>query len=218
MPTQMRGIAGDERVKLRLGNQVLECRVVADRWWYDTETLTTTEAEQKYFITLAGKAGWQANFEGDKSLVKEREYALIFGMHATAVLDSLASSLAIEDMIDTFFGSSYEMKVNDVVVAEGNCLELVGGPGWQIYTSPVQAVGADLTIAQGGSMTQDNLRKFWKPILVTGGRSIDFLLRTPNARAVDIKVKVKLYGLHLIPVGRALTREQAAAAELVAAR
>lgn len=194
----MRGIPGEERVHLQIGRKRLECRVIADRWWFDTEPIQTTDSSKKFFLSLAGKTPDQANFEGDKSLVKEEEFALIYG--AVAYMISVAATKGLPLFADVnaiFHSAAYEWKQNNTVVSEDNMLVLAGGVSLRVSGTPIAVVGE----YQPGDGRHDNMRKFTKPILVTGGRSLDFETTFTQAVAVDdtIALMIRFYGLHLIP-------------------
>jgi len=202
----MRGIPGEERVHLQIGKRRLECRVIADRWWFDTEPIKTTDSSMKFFLSLAGKTPDQANFEGDKSLVKEEEFALIYG--AVAYMISTATPVLLPLHVDVnaiFHSASYEWKQNNTVVSEDNMLVLAGGMSLRV--SGLAAAAAEL---QPGDGRHDNIRKFTKPILVTGGRSVDFEVAFTQAVAANdtIALMIRFFGLHLIPSRLVPTRRE----------
>lgn len=188
----MRGIPGAEKVHIQIGAQRLECRVVADRWWHDS-LLVQAATTYDFFQTTALKTPAMAKFEGDRSLVKEREYALIYG----AVYYLLDPSWeVIPPTVDALKlrNASYEWKQSDVTVSEDNLLALEGGSSYRI--SGGAAIAAE---AQPGDGRHDNMRRFAKPILVLGGRSVDFSVTLGTVLATESKLMIRFYGLHLIP-------------------
>jgi len=209
--SQVTGIPGDERVHIQVGAVRLECRVIADRWWYDSTPLTAVAGQVNFFQSIAGKNRDLADFEGDKSLVKEEEYALIYGavmylldLRPTAEVLELPAVPAVWAYLRR---SYYEWQQNQAVVSRDNLLVLEGGSSYRV--SGAAALAAE---AQPGDGRHDNMRKFWKPVLVTGGRSVDFYVYNQLAGTPEnekYKLMIRLYGLHLIPVGRVDTREGA---------
>lgn len=207
--SQVKGIPGDERVHIQVGRVRLECRVIADRWWYDTIALTAAAGQTNYFQSVAAKNRDLADFEGDKSLVKEEEYALIYGavMYLIKLTDpEPANPLPADPAVWAYLRRSYyEWQQNQAVVSRDNMLVLEGGSSMR-----VSGLAAAVAEAQPGDGRHDNMRKFWKPILVTGGRSVDFYVYNQVAGTpenLNWKLMIRLYGLHLIPVARVETRE-----------
>jgi hypothetical protein len=202
--SQVKGVPGDERVHIQVGRVRLECRVIADRWWYDSEILPSVAGQLNFFQTLTGKNRDFADFEGDKSLVKEEEYALIYGAVAYLIrrtaLDPLDPVAAHPAQWHYLRRSYYEWQQNQAVVSRDNMLALEGGSSFRVSGAP-----AIVPEAQPGDGRHDNMRKFWKPVLVTGGRSVDFYVYNQIAGTPEndeYKLMIRLYGLHLIPVAR----------------
>ena len=210
--SQVKGIPGDERVHIQVGRVRLECRVIADRWWYDSHILPIVAGQLNFFQSLAGKNRDYADFEGDKSLVKEEEYALIYGAvyyllykDAVAPADPIGPAPPVYEYLRR---SYYEWQQNQAVVSRDNLLALEGGSSFR-----VSGLAAATPEVQPGDGRHDNMRKFWKPILITGGRSVDFYVYNQIAGVPGnekYKLMIRLYGLHLIPVARVEARPESA--------
>lgn len=191
----MRGIPGREMVDIQVGDKRVRCRVIEDKWWYDIADPVFAAGTYQFFRTLAAKSKAMADFEGDKSLVKEREYALVYGA-VYYMWDPVALGLLTPGDALVMRRASYEWKQSDVTVSEDNMIALEGGSSYRI--SGAAALAAE---AQPGDGRHDNMRFFRKPILVLGGRSIEFnvTLDVPTV-AETYKLMIRLWGLHLLPV------------------
>lgn len=191
----MRGIPGREMVDIQVGDKRVRCRVIEDKWWYDIADPVGPAGVYQFFRTLAAKTKSMADFEGDKSLVKEREYALVYGAVYYMWNPAVPDLMPLGDAL-VMRRASYEWKQSDVTVSEDNMLALEGGSSYRISGAPALAAEA-----QPGDGRHDNMRFFRKPILVLGGRSIEFnvtldVLLTGEA----YKLMIRLWGLHLLPV------------------
>jgi len=189
----MRGIPGAEKVHIMVGGKRVECRVIADRWWYDTIEVNTA-ISYDFFLTLTGKTKAYADFEGDKSLVKEREYALIYGAVSYIMIGAHTGYLDAPDILALYDNASYEWKQSDVTVSEDRMKVLAGG-----VSSRVSGLAAAAGEVQPGDGRHDNMRWFKKPMLILGGRSVDFRVTLGTAMSAAKDLQIAFYGLHLIP-------------------
>lgn len=193
----MRGIPGAEKVDIMVGGTRVRCRVVRDRWWYDTIAIAAATTYQ-FFETTAGKSRAFQHFEGDHSLVKEREYALIYAAVAYLMEPGFIEIPPTGDNLALWNDGSFRWEQDKVVVDEDRMKVLAGGVSHRI--SGAAALAAE---AQPGDGRHDNMRIYTKPKLITGGRSIDFSVTTGTAMVTELlKLQIALYGLWLIPLGK----------------
>lgn len=199
MSVEIKGIPGNEYVNVMLGGTPTRCKVIADRNWYDTISFAgATTAPQQFFVTLGTKRKDQALFEGDLSLVKEAEIALIYGMIVFA-FDATGTVIPpTVDMIKILNQGAYEWKQDKITVSEDDLRSVTGGINTR--QSGLAAGAAECVVGDG---RHDNIRRFAKPIFVAGGRTIEFKISLNVARAAAWDLKTKFYGLHCVPVGPA---------------
>ena len=195
----MRGIPGAEKVEIMVGGTRLACRVVRDRWWYDTIAISAA-GTYNFFETTAGKTRAYQHFEGDHSLVKEREYALIYGMVSYLMRQDHEALPLPAESLPLHNDGSFRWEQDKVVVDEDRMKVLAGGVSLRVSGAvPLAAMEA-----QPGDGRHDNMRLYTKPKLITGGRSVDFSVTTGTAlpEAAVLDLQVALYGLWLIPLGK----------------
>lgn len=196
----MRGIPGAEKVDILVGKIRLRCQVVRDRWWYDTIAISAAST-YKFFETTAGKTRAFQHFEGDRSLVKEREYALIYGAVSYLMDPNFKTLASIGDNLALYNDGSFRWELDKVVVDEDRMKVLAGGMSHRVET--LQGIAADYSSAQPGDGRHDNMRIYSKPKLVTGGRSVDFSVTTGTAMVAELlKLQIAFYGLWLIPISK----------------
>ena len=192
----MRGVPGAEQVHIMVGGTKLACRVVRDRWWYDTIAITAA-ATYQFFETTAGKTRAFQHFEGDHSLVKEREYALIYAAVAYQFDPAFVILPLPADVLKLYDDGSFRWEQDKVVVDEDRMKVLAGG-----ISHRISGTVAPFAEAQPGDGRHDNMRLYTKPKLITGGRSVDFSVTTGTAMSTALKLQIALYGLWLIPLGK----------------
>ena len=192
----MRGIPGSEKVDIMVGGTRVRCRVVRDRWWYDTIAISAA-GTYNFFETTAGKTRAFQHFEGDHSLVKEREYALIYAAVSYLMEPGFIEIPLPGDVLKLYNDGSFRWEQDKVVVDEDRMKVLAGGVSYRI--SGTAAAAAE---AQPGDGRHDNMRIYTKPKLITGGRSVDFAVTTGTAMSTALKLQIALYGLWLIPLGK----------------
>lgn len=116
---EMRGIAGDEHTHIMLGDKRIKCRVIREHRWFDTVTIEKGASQVEFFYTLAFKTRGEANFEGDKALVKEREYAQVWAIQALVEPE-------YKRVLSAFERGSYRMLHCDCLVHEGSNDQICG--------------------------------------------------------------------------------------------
>lgn len=116
---EMRGIAGDERTDIMVGHSRIRCRVIREHRWFDTVTIEKGTSQVEFFYTLTCKTRGEANFEGDKALIKEREYAQIWAMQALVEPE-------YKRVLSAFERGSYRMLHCDCLVHEGSNDQICG--------------------------------------------------------------------------------------------
>jgi hypothetical protein len=175
-----------------------------DRHIRDTETVLKAATSAQFFMTLTAKQKSQANFQGDKSLVKEANVFLPLQVRAYPRLVNtgaglVGQSLSIADYVQMFHRGYVELRKlvpDTITVDEDNLANISTGPTW-----------LDLTVAnaQAGDQRIEGRRTFIVPEnkLFPGGRALELEVSWKEAAALgtatSAELVVEFYGVEFEP-------------------
>lgn len=165
-------------------------RLLKDRHVFDTVSVAAADPSQDFFLTNSGKKKSQANFQGDKSLVKEANLFLVLALQALGRNRSVTKAEWI-----TFFEKgnfNFDITVPETVrVDEDSLASIAPGPDKErvaTTTSADEAVAMDRTYAGRRTYLVGENK------IVPGGRALEFQTLWGEsggnglASALDLKV------------------------------
>lgn len=148
----------------------LKCVVIRRRSFVDTEEIESNTSWQSFFVTRCAKSHDRGDFEGDFSLVPEMRLAEICAISFRAL-----APFRPEDIISFFETSYLEFKVQQNIKSRVSLSEFISGRAIIPF-------------------------EFANPIIVPGGRSLEFEIHSPGALRSQIdpfKLRVSLHGREL---------------------
>jgi len=167
-------------------------RLLKDRHVFDTESIATTDTSKDFFLTVSGKKKSQANFQGDKSLVKEANLFLAIGLQAETRSRVLTSA-----EWKTFFNKgafTFAIIVPETVTVDEDQLgSIAPGPDLERNTD---ASAAAVNEATAWDRTYMGRRAYLvgENKIVPGGRAIEFSVKWEEgggnglASAADLRI------------------------------
>lgn len=152
-------------------------RLLKDRHVIDTEAVAAADVSKDFFLTVAAKKKSQANFQGDKSLVKEANLFLVIGLQAETRFRVIQDS-----EWKTLFGKgSYTWSIivpETVVVDEDTLASITPGPDLERFST---ATALDEAVAFDRSYAGRRAFLVGENKIVPGGRAIEFTAKWEEA-------------------------------------
>ncbi len=172
-----------------------------DRNVRDTEAVATTDVSKSFFLQVGTKTKSQANFQGDKSLVKEANVFLPLQVRAYT-----REELTITEFLAFWHKGYVELKKlvpDTITVDEDNLANWACGPVQQLFydfSAPARPANA-----MPGDQRQEGKRTFIVPEnkLYPGGRAIECQTTWQeaggNGLADEADLVVEFYGVEFEP-------------------
>jgi len=170
-----------------------------DRSIRDTVSVTTAASSADYFETIAGKRKSAANFQGDKSLVREANLFLILQLRAY-IRDRVPT---LAEFLPFFNEGYYQMKKltpDTITIDEDNLINLTPG----VLTTHVVEASSGIDEAYPGDQRQEGRRTYIVPEnkMFPGGRTCEFNVswnEGANGLATTAELVVEAYGIEFEP-------------------
>jgi len=150
-------------------------RLLKDRHVFDTTPVAVADTSADFFLTVTGKRKSQANFQGDKSLVKEANLYLVVGLQAETRTRVLSSA-----EWKTFFNQgsfTWSIIVPETVVVDEDYIGAIApGPDAERFTD-ASAAAIDEAVAWDRTYMGRRTYLVGENKIVPGGRAIEFSCR-----------------------------------------
>ena len=177
---------------------------IVDSYIFDTEDVATGSNSIKFFESLTGKDDFEANFEGDKAVVKEGRLFEIRFFLAQVVQDQAVLADHVRLEYEAFHDQgSWEWTVANVLFDRDTLRRIAGG----IQFRPIiidQAAAANVSSAFPGDGRHDNVRSYAIPKVVPGGREVRLTVQwqatggSPNSTTYSLQMIY--YGVEMVPI------------------
>lgn len=150
-------------------------RLLKDRHVFDTVVVAVADTSADAFVTVGGKRKSQANFQGDKSLVKEANLFLVIGLQAETRGRILQSA-----EWKTFYNQgsyTWSIIVPETVVVDEDYLGAIAlGPDVERFTDQ-SAAAIDEAVAWDRTYMGRRAYLVGENKIVPGGRAVEFSAR-----------------------------------------
>lgn len=185
------------------GNEVTFAKrdfvALKDRNVRDTESIATTDTSKSFFETLSTKKKSQANFQGDKSLIREANLFLILQARAF-IRNRLPTNAEFMKVFNTGYYELKKLTPDTITIDEDNLLSLTPG------CLSTRNSGGTLAIDEAlpGDSRQEGRRTYISPEnkMYPGGRTIEFKItweEGANGLASAAEMVIEFYGIEFEP-------------------
>jgi hypothetical protein len=165
-------------------------RLLKDRNIFDVESIATTDVAKSFFLTLGTKAKSQANFQGDKSLVKEANLFLAVGLQASTRARVITKAEWKVFFEKGFF--SWAIIVPETVEVDNDTLAAIAqGPDLERFVD-ASIAAVDEAVAWGRTYVDRRTFLVGENKIVPGGRAIEFTTNWQEAAGNGLTVATDL--------------------------